>query len=257
MGEAQKSSPPGNPQNSSINTRRPHSEQFRKKAEMLKKSFFPPPPDADTEDIQGFIYAEPKACPLIITKAEVVDAIRRPKADKAAGPDGVPNRILQVFPEKLAEALTPLYQACVDIGYHPVAFKEANIMAFKKPGKEDYTVPKAYKPIALLNTLGKTLESIVAKKIMYLAEQHRLLPDTHMGARRGKSTESALELLTEQIHTVWGQGTDKIATLLSIDVSGAFDTVSHPMLLHNLRKRKIPQWIATWVGSFYKTEPPR
>ena len=123
-------------------------------------------------------------------------------------------------------------------------------MALKKPGKEDYTIPKAYRPIALLNTLGKTLESIVAKKITYLAEKHRLLPDTHMGARRGKSTESALELLTEQIHTVWGQGTDKIATLLSIDVSGAFDTVSHPRLLHNLRKRKIPQWIATWVGSF-------
>ena len=180
------------------------ANSFEEKAEMLKKSFFPPPPDADTEDIQGFIYAEPKACPLTITKAEVMEAIRRPKADKAAGPDGVPNRILQAFPEKLAEVLTPLYQACLDKGYHPLAFKEANTMALKKPGKEDYTIPKAYRPIALLNTLGKTLESIVAKKITYLAEKHRLLPDTHMGARRGKSTESALELLTEQIHTVWG-----------------------------------------------------
>ena len=117
------------------------ANSFEEKAEMLKNSFFPPPPDADTEDIQGFTYAEPKPCPLVITEMEVVEAIRRPKADKAAGPDGVPNRILQAFPEKLAGVLTPLYQACVDIGYHPRAFKEANTMALKKPGKEDYTVP--------------------------------------------------------------------------------------------------------------------
>ena len=56
----------------------------------------------------------------------MVEAIRRLKADKAAGPDGVSNRILQAFLEKLAGVLTPLYQACVNIGYHPRAFKKAN-----------------------------------------------------------------------------------------------------------------------------------
>ena len=82
------------------------------------------------------------------------------------------------------------------------------------------------------------MESIMSKKITHLAETHRLLPDTQMGARRGRSTETVLELLTEQIHTVWGQGNDKITTLLSMDVAGAYDTVSHRCLIHNLRKRK-------------------
>ena len=62
-----------------------------------------------------------------------------------------------------------------------------------------------------------------------------------MGARSGRSTETALELLTEQVHTVWGQGVDKVATLLSMDVASAFPTVSHPRMIHNLRKRKIPE----------------
>lgn len=65
-----------------------------------------------------------------------------------------------------------------------------------------------------------------------------------MGGRPGRSTETALELLTEQIHTVWGVGNDKVASLLSIDVAGAFDTVSHQRLLHNLRKRRIPEYSA-------------
>lgn len=147
--------------------------------------------------------------------------------------------------------LTPLFQACIEQSYHPCAFKTANTIVMKKPpGKLDYTIPKGYRPIALLNTLGKAFESIMAEKLTYLAETHGLLPDTQMGARRGKSTESALELLTEQVHTVWGQGKNKVATLLSIDVAGAFDSVSHRRLIHNLRKRKISQWITMWVESF-------
>lgn len=71
-----------------------------------------------------------------------------------------------------------------------------------------------------------------------------------MGARSGRSIVTALELLTEQVHTVWGQGKDKVASLLSMDVAGAFDTVSYECLLHNLQKRKIPGRIISWVESF-------
>ena len=62
-----------------------------------------------------------------------------------------------------------------------------------------------------------------------------------MGARWGKSTKTALELLTKQVHTVWKQSNDKVAILLSMDIAGAFDTVSYQKLIHNLQRRKIPE----------------
>ena len=224
---------------------------FEEKIDVLKETFFPAPPNADLSDLEGYVYPSAQICPLKITKQEVLAAIRRPKADKAPDPDGIPNRILQACAEKLADILTPLFQACAEQSYHPQAFKMANTIVMKKPpGKADYTIPKGYRPIALLNTLGKALESIMAEKITYLADKFQLLPETQMGARRGKSTETALELLTEQVHSVWGQGRDKMATLLSMDVAGAFDTVSHQRLIHNLKKRKIPVWIINWVESF-------
>lgn len=68
--------------------------------------------------------------------------------------------------------------------------------------QDGYTTPKAWRPIALLNTTGKISESVMATKMSYPAEQHQLIPDTQMGGRRGKSTETALELLIEQVHTV-------------------------------------------------------
>ena len=185
-----------------------------------------------------------------MTEAEVLRALKCPKADKAPGPDGITNRFLQACSEKLKTMLKPIFQACVTLACHPQAFKAAHTIALKKPQKEDYTTPKAWRPIALLNTMGKALNSIMAAKMSYLTEAHRLIPDTQMGGCPRKSTETALELLTEQIHTVWGQELDKVATLLSIDVAGAFDTVSHKRLLHNSKKRRIPEWMANWVGSF-------
>ena len=196
---------------------------------MLKKTFFLPPSPADLRDIESTFYPSPHACPMEITKQKVLKAIRRPKADKALGLDGISNRILKACSKKLLESLTPLYQACVRLTYHPYAFKTAHTIIIKKPGKDvkDYVNLKAYKPIALLNTLSKTLESIMAEKISYLAERFNLLPCTQIGACQGRSTKTALELLTEQVYTVWGQGRDKVATLFSMDIAGAFDTVSY------------------------------
>lgn len=140
-------------------------------------------------------------------------------------------------------ASTPLFQASVDLGYHPKRYKEANTVVLKKPNKGDYSAPKAYRPIALMDAIGKLLESILAKRLTHLAEKHSLLPNNQMGARKGRSTETTLELLTEQVHTVWGQGPDK---------AGAFPTMSHARAVHNLRKRKVPKWITDWIRSFLK-----
>lgn len=223
---------------------------FEEKCEMFKTTFFPPPPEADLADIEGGAYPSACACPAVITEEEVRKALWGSKANKAPGPDEIPLLLLQLSAGWLIPLLTQLFNACATLAYHPRCFREVRTIALKKPGKPDYTTPKAYRPIALLNTLGKALEFIMAKKITHLAEHHDLLPKTHMGARRNRSTESALELLTEQVHEVWGQGDDKVATLLSMDISGAFDTVSHPRLIHNLRKRRIPQWITDWVLCF-------
>lgn len=175
------------------------AETFEEKADMLRSKFFPAPPPADLNDIPNSIYPQSKECRMIITPEEVLQTIRHTSADKAPGPDGIPNRILKVCANKLVGLLTPLFQACIDLSYHPSEFKMANTLAIKKPGTGDYTEPKAYRPIALLNTLGKVLESIMSKKICFLTESHCLLPETHMGTWRGKSTETALELLTEQM----------------------------------------------------------
>jgi hypothetical protein len=70
-----------------------------------------------------------------------------------------------------------------------------------------------------------------------------------MGARPGRSIDTALDFLVQPIYATW-QNKDGVATLLSLDMTGAFDRVVPARLLHNMRERKIPEWIVKWVGSF-------
>lgn len=92
-----------------------------------------------------------------------------------------------------------IFSASINLGHHPRAWRTAAIVVLRKPGKPDYTIPKAYRLISLLNTLRKLLEAVVAKRISYYAEKHNLLPDTQFRARPGRSTEQALLILVDAI----------------------------------------------------------
>jgi hypothetical protein len=83
-----------------------------------------------------------------------------------------------------------------------------------------------------------------------VTEAYQLLPDTHIGGRKGRSTDHALHVIIEKIYEAWNSPDPQVASLLLLDVSGAFDNVSHVRLLHNLRKRRIDERTVRWIASF-------
>jgi Reverse transcriptase (RNA-dependent DNA polymerase) len=101
----------------------------------------------------------------------------------------------------------------------------------------------------LLNIVGKLIETAMARRLQGLAETYRLLPGEQMGARKGRSVDTALELLTEQVYTVW-ESKKHVASLLSLDILGAFDTVHPTRLLDVLRRKGVPPWVVRWIRAF-------
>ncbi|KAJ5565518.1 reverse transcriptase, partial [Penicillium frequentans] len=164
------------------------------KADILKKTLFPPAPLANTRDIdaRGGRYPAPHRTPPITTK-EIRNTIERSAPNKAPGPDGIPNLALKhaIRIPAVLTFLATLFNACLRLGYCPRFFRESTTVVIRKPGKPDYTTPKAYRPIMvcrpimLLCTLGKAFESVIATRLSFLAEEYRLLPETHIGGRSG------------------------------------------------------------------------
>ena len=57
--------------------------------------------------------------------------------------------------------------ACIDLGYWPNHFKRSSTVIIPKPNKSLYDSPKSFRPIVLLNTLGKLIEKVIGERIQF------------------------------------------------------------------------------------------
>jgi hypothetical protein len=103
---------------------------------------------------------------------------------------------------KNGKALALLATACWKLVHYPDQFKDARTIRLRKPEKALYSDPGAWRTIALLNPIGKVIETLIAQRLSRVAEENHLFPDNQIGARAGRSAETALELLTTQIYTI-------------------------------------------------------
>ncbi|KAJ5667634.1 hypothetical protein N7507_003498 [Penicillium longicatenatum] len=229
------------------------AETDEQKAILLRDVFFPSPPEADLSDIQHNNTTRNQISFPSITEQEVRDAIRRTPPDKAPGPDGIPNRVWKIFLEQqdvtFIKILTSIFNACVKSGHNPRYFQQSITVTLRKGGPRNFRMPKSYRPIALMNTLGKILEAIIALRISWAVEEHRILPDTHLGGRKGISVDHAIQLILDKVHRAWGARAGKKVSMLLLDVSGAYDNVSHERILHNIEKLRLGFFVP-WIRSF-------
>ena len=137
---------------------------------------------------------------MLITEHEVHTAIQMVLPNKAPGEDQIPNRILKVAQKSLVPILTIVFNSSLDMQYYPNTFKRSIIVALQKPEKSDYTEPKSYRLVALMNTLGKIMDIVLAKQIQHITEIYKLLLHIHIGRRKNLLYKHAIYLLTEKVY---------------------------------------------------------
>jgi hypothetical protein len=210
------------------------------KVEAFRAQFFPAT-QADLSDIERQVDAPAFEVEQLTSLEEISGILKSCSSNSAPGDDEIPFHFLKSLGEPVAQALTLLANPCLELETYPAFLKRARTVVLRKPGKSSYEVPNAWRPIALLKTIGKVVEKLMAKRIRDAAEAHQLLHPSQMGARAERGTGTALELLTSMVRTVWGEQKDQVATLLSLDILGAFPIVNYVRLVANIRKLSFPR----------------
>jgi hypothetical protein len=162
------------------------------------------------------------------------------------GPDGIPNIVLTKCADTLMDRLFYIYKAILDLGVYYDLWKLSTTVVLRKPSKPKYNVPKAYRPIALLNTLSKVLTALMAELMTYYTETHQLLPAHHFGGRPGRTTSDAIHLLVHKIKDSWRKC--QVTAVLFLDIEGAFPNAVTDKLLHSMRKRRLPERLVNFAG---------
>jgi len=109
-----------------------------------------------------------------ISHKEIVHNLATTSNKSALGPTGITYKLLKWCHAAAPDQLTTLFNAAISLGHHP--WRSATVVPIPKPGKIDYWVAKASRPISLLECCGKLLEKIVAKRILLDAARFHLLP---------------------------------------------------------------------------------
>jgi len=146
--------------------------------------------------------------------------------------DPIPTAVLKEVAELLAPYFVELFNRSFATGQFPSTFKEAFITPIvKKPGLDVNDVA-SYRPISNLTVVSKVLERLAAHQLMDYLKASDLLPSMQSGFRPGHSTETAvLRVLADILQAV---DCGDVAALVLLDLSAAFDTVDHSILLQRL-----------------------
>jgi hypothetical protein len=216
------------------------------KAEVLATKFFPKSGQADLPDL-GEEFPRFHMGHEVLEET-VLATLGGLPSGKAPGPDRIPNEALKQQ-EEIATGLAKAISHIFETGLIPICLNQSTTVVLRKEKKKDYSLPSSYRPIALENTLAKVVEKILAIRMMREAEERGLIPWNQMGARKNRSTLSALELLSGTIQTAW-KAKKAVVSVLGLDLAGAFDNVSHDRLLWVLRKMGFPEWLVQVVRSF-------
>ena len=177
----------------------------------------------------------------------VVDAIKAAKNSSAEGPDGLCALHLKNLGPKGLTYLTALYNLSVRDSEIPAIWKTAVIVPLVKPGKPADN-SKSYRPISLLSPCIKTLEKLILPDLSEAVPN----PDFQHGYRAGRSTITALIPLVTLICNGFCEKKPAIRTgTVTIDISKAFDAVSHEILLKKLTQiplnSNLTRWLACWL----------
>ena len=168
------------------------------------------------------------------------------KMSKSTGLDNIDAWTLKLIILEILPSVTHVINLSLTTMEFPNAWKLAKVIPLLK--KDDPLNPKNYRPVALLPVMSKILERVVFKQVVQYVENNGLLHPSHHGSRAKHSTGTALiEMYDTWIDSI-EQG--KMAGVMMIDLSAAFDLVDHSILLKKLELLGFDQHSVVWFWSY-------
>lgn len=142
---------------------------------------------------------------------------------------------LQIKPIKyvissISRVLAHIFNLVLETGIFPSNMKKAKVSVIHKGG--DTNVACNYRPISVLPVFSKGLEKIIFARVTTFLEKNNTLTDFQFGFRKGKSTETALLAIKENLLQNIQNNLYTIGVL--IDLSKAFDCINHDILINKL-----------------------
>ena len=182
-----------------------------------------------------------------VTPEEIEKLIDNLKTAVATGSDRIPSRILKDLKTTISKDITNLINASFKTSVFPDILKHAIITPIYKD-KGSHNSSEFYRPISILPVISKVFERAATNQIVGFLEENNLLFSGQHAYRKSHSTTTAL---IESTNYIYRQLDNKNHVgLVATDLSKAFDTLSHDLLLSKLQNMGFGYSSITWLQSY-------
>lgn len=177
---------------------------------------------------------------------EIIETALSIKSKSSTGHDNISNKLIKEIIPFIALPLTHIFNLSLETGTVPHSYKIAKVIPIFKTG--DKHDPNNYRPISLLTAFSKILEKIVYKRLIKFLLKSDVLYPKQYGFLRGRSTEQAMvDIILKITDAIENK---KLSLGIFLDLSKAFDTISHNILISKLSIYGIRGVVLNWFKSY-------
>ena len=172
--------------------------------------------------------------------------------NKSCSLDPLPTSLLKSLLPELLPLLTLIINTSLKYGEVPASFKQALVVPLLKKNNLDTNILKNYRPISNLPFLSKVLERVVLQQLQNHLKENELLGIYQSAYRTNHSTETAVLNVVDNL--LLKNDEHKISLMACLDLSAAFDTLDHKILLQRLKisygvHGNVLKWFTSYIES--------
>lgn len=195
--------------------------------------------DTEVHYSQGFTFSE-------VNEETVGKLIEKLRTGVATGADGISARIIKDSKETILPIMTALVNLSFRTSTFPESMKAATIKCLHKKNSTDE--PANYRPLSILPVLSKIFERAAVDQMVQFLEANNLISRNQHAYRKGHSTITSLAEVTNHVYKEIDKGL--IVGMASLDLSKAFDSISHSHLLQKLTDIGLGPSTVKWTKSY-------
>ncbi|KAI8120449.1 putative RNA-directed DNA polymerase from transposon BS [Lucilia cuprina] len=164
-----------------------------------------------------------------IDEPEVWNAFMSIKSN-CAGPDDLPLKFLKLIFAMICSHLTYCYNTILTTSQYPKNWKNARVVPV--PKVKNPLELSHFRPISVVNIFSKILEILINKQLTGYVEENGFISEGQFGFRKGYNATNLLLNITEEVRSAVDR--KELASIISLDFSTAFESISHEVLLNKL-----------------------